>query len=317
MLGFLPIDHWNSEVEVSLSPEISIISRRTQDAFDLRWWSPQFLSGDDLYWLGSTQFWICYEGQNPDSELELEHRQVLSALDSAVLATQIMTPSGSPNVRLLCHPGGAHPFCCRRNQLHEAEWARVGQVDQALVSGLPTVLSGVDSVLSGSGPQRLLNPIRLLEHGLQSSERLIRLLVFTAGLDMMLMAVKEKPFVERICALLGAETLIFPPSRRMQDQPKYVVGELAPDIFKIRNQIAHGKIIEKKYLERTGFLTAGGSDAFNLGPGYSHCQHLDVLSQGAAFLLGSALRTVLTNPTLMAEIGSDSKWKARLKGRTS
>ena len=55
MLGFLPIDHWNAEAELSLSPELRI-SRRPEEISDLIPWSPQFLSGEDLYELGSWLF---------------------------------------------------------------------------------------------------------------------------------------------------------------------------------------------------------------------------------------------------------------------
>jgi hypothetical protein len=301
MLGFLPIDHWNSGAELSLSSEVSIV-RRSQNVPDLRIWDC-FLTREDLYELGSWPFWIQYKGENPHLDLAIRHTEATNALDRAVLTTQILMPSGSPNVRLLCDPGGMNPVCFRQNRFHEARWARIGLVAHPDLADFSSIFNAVGSALT-SGPGRLLNPIRLLEHGLQSSERLVRLLLFTAGLDMILMAMKRDPFVERISRLLGPQTFVFPPSHRTKDQPKYVVEDLAPDIFCVRNEIAHGKIIPSKYLAKTGFLTADGLDALDLGTDDSPCQYLDVLSQGAAFLLSNALGKVLADPSLMREIGN-------------
>jgi hypothetical protein len=117
----------------------------------------------------------------------------------------------------------------------------------------------------------------------------IRILLCATGLDSLTKASGQTVFKERLCDLLGAETLIFPPDAAGR-QPGYRVGDVAGHLYQLRNEMAHGLPFQAIFHKRPGFLDAGGQP---LAPEFARYRYDKVLEECAVFLLCRVLREVL------------------------
>lgn len=138
-----------------------------------------------------------------------------------------------------------------------------------------------------NGAVRIQNPLSLLHHGLHNREPILSLLYWVMGLDMLMMAGGIRPFVARLTHFLGGNTLVFPRSSTLGQQPSYVVADVVKDIYELRNAIAHGQEIPPRYLAPFDFLDADGA-VINVDP-MTYGQHL---SQCAVFLLCKCLHKI-------------------------
>ena len=112
-------------------------------------------------------------------------------------------------------------------------------------------------------------------------------LLWMIGLDALLAAQGEALFAARLCRLLGKDTRIFPRDYAGL-RPAYTVGELAADIYQIRNQIAHGDRIRAGYLRKSEF---DPPEHHYLGN--EEWSYQSLLCEAALFALCAALRKVI------------------------
>lgn len=158
---------------------------------------------------------------------------------------------------------------------------------------------------------RLENPIVLLELGLQANHIYLSTLMWVMALDMLFMAEKKIPFVERLTGFLGVDTLIFPPLFECEFQADLTVGSIATDLFQFRSIVAHGKLIPKKFLAQRELKNTNpecsvhGEDLYQ----YSYSQ---ILSASALYLLVRSLRKIMVED-LIDVVGDDKKWRQKLK----
>jgi hypothetical protein len=123
------------------------------------------------------------------------------------------------------------------------------------------------------------------------------------------MAGGKSKFAKRLTTFLGNETFVFPALETF-GQPKYRVGEVAEDLYELRNAIAHGGEIPLKFRKGTGFLDC----AENLLEGYeSGYQYGCVLLESALFLLCAALRKVFVRK-LIQTVAERRAWGSYLEG---
>jgi hypothetical protein len=155
---------------------------------------------------------------------------------------------------------------------------------------------------------RVMNPVRFLQHGLQATELHIRLLLFTTGLDGLLMASGKRQFCERLQNLLGKDTFAFPPDRSRR-QPKYTVADIAADLYELRSEIAHGRPVSKRFVALTDLLDMDGR---SISTAFRSYRYRHVLKECSVFLLCQALRKVLTTD-LVNSISGEKEWRERLK----
>jgi hypothetical protein len=233
--------------------------------------------------LQQTGYWLCTPGAADEDEA---YRRSWLAL----VCTQIICPVGAQNLHLrfvvtqegLDNIGSYHhdelyaPLMGRVTDLHDMELAN--QFDR---------LYGAARDAYRGGAVRIQNPLALLHQGLHIREPILSLLYWAMGLDMLMMAGGIRPFVSRLTHFLGANTLVFPRSSTLGQQPRYVVADAVEDIYDLRNAIAHGQETPRRYLEAFDFLDADGV-AINVDP-MTYGQHL---SQCALFLLCKCLHKV-------------------------
>ena len=137
-----------------------------------------------------------------------------------------------------------------RLPLNETVWGRLVSVPGTMPTELPVIMERIEDAIRRP-IIRVQNPVYLLEHGLQATNLHIRVLLWTTGLDGLLMANNRSEFVERLHNLLGADTLIFPPDKIMNRQPKYKVSDVSGDLYDLRSEIAHGREISKRFREKS------------------------------------------------------------------
>jgi hypothetical protein len=155
---------------------------------------------------------------------------------------------------------------------------------------------------------RLVNPVELLFHGLRANNEYIGPILWTAGLDMLLMAGGAGQFETRAVSFLGSTTFVFPPDYAGR-QLSYTVKDLAKEVYEFRNVTAHGQHVTGRYLDVENLKYLNGTVDTPLSPRYRY----QFLGDAAASLLCSVLRKVFIED-LLAPAKTDNAWRTRLKG---
>jgi hypothetical protein len=277
---------------------------------DLDEWA-YFLSQHDLRELKSVRHWLWYEFESPWPRNTQAEKSALVRFDAVQYSLQILAPRGSRGLVLMARRIGDRLMLesgHHRLPLNETVWGRLATVPGNVLAELPIVIDRIEEAFRRR-IIRLQNPVYLLEHGFQATNLHVRVLLWTTGLDSLLMANTRNEFVERLHNLLGAGASIFPPDKIMGRQPKYTVGDVSGDLYELRSEIAHGREIGKKFREKTGFKMVDGLEMSGV---FTNYQYRQVLGEAAVFLLASALRKVLSS-NLLDEIASERKWRQRLR----
>jgi len=229
--------------------------------------------------------WLCHEFENPHPPGSARHNKrreaALRLLTHAVYASQLLVPCGWGGVirtreateyRLPFLPTSWGQRCLP--QVAGAEAAAILERVQEVF--LKPIL-------------RLQIPIWLLEQGMVAPDQHIRILLCATGLDSLTRASGQSAFSERLCDLLGGDSLIFPPDEGGR-QPRYRVSDVAGHLYQLRNEMAHGLPFQAIFHKKTGFL---GMDGEPVAPEFARYRYDKVLEECAVFLLCRALREVL------------------------
>jgi hypothetical protein len=191
-----------------------------------------------------------------------------------------------------------------RNRLYSCGWARLLGCGGITPDQLLNIVNGVLQSIQDK-QTRFVNPVRLLEHGLYSSEPYMQTLMWVMGLDGLLMAVGRKTFIRRLCRLLGPTTQVFPalPDCGLICRT-YTVEQLAGKMFDLRSEIAHGRPIPEKFWQPLPDIAIGPYEAAYRGMPTLR----NVLAEGALLLLCQALRTIILNG-LTPTFSSAKTWR--------
>jgi hypothetical protein len=298
----------SSEFPSEITSSNVAIKSSDADGFpDLDAWS-YFLSQSERNELQYCKRWIWHEFQTDAFRYAPERAKALQVFDSARYALQV----GGNGIVFLAKLNGNEwvlDWCDHRPRLNAPVWSRIAACTTTAAE--LTLLSERLVDTFSRGVVRIQNSALLLEHGLQATNTHIRLLLWTAGLDAILMGIKANEFCDRLINLLGGDTFVFPPDRNFHRQPTYKVFDVVKDLFELRSEIAHGKQISKKFRETTGILTVGG---MSLSTPLDRYQYRQVLEECAVYLLCAALRKVLTSD-LVHDVGNEKRWRNRLTNR--
>ncbi|MEJ2006899.1 MAG: hypothetical protein P8Z30_01890 [Acidobacteriota bacterium] len=302
-----PVWGWHLHEEMLLPGNVRIEMIGELDKISIKGWS-EALNGEQIRALSNADFWFRYDFKS-SGEPEAE-RNAKELVRNTILACQVVFPTGS-------HDSGSFLCVCEKHRetlvicsfslnrrLQTASWALTPfpPIDK---QELVTVVEGVQEAFRKE-VARLVNPLCLLELGEEANNSHMRLLQWVTGLDALLIAEGRYDFERNLSNLLGRRTYVFPPIDGVQ--PKYQVGDVALDLYKLRDKIAHGLAIPKEFREITGFEDVGGKLIDGM---YRYCQYRHVLEEAALFLLCSALKTVFTRN--LTEVVADlSTWREYL-----
>jgi hypothetical protein len=240
--------------------------------------------------------WLCIDSEcvPPDNCHSLLQRSA-SDLRTAMLAFQIWAPKGwmgvivnseltSDGLRRVVDVKIAEPYAVR-------PWANLLKIDNLSVDELKTLIDGALSALQSESVLSR-NPFQYLEIGLQTAVNHGKAgaLLWMIGLDALLGAQGEAKFSARLCRLLGRDTRVFPDDYSGR-RPAYTIGEVASDIYRLRNQIAHGDRIRPEYIKKSEFRLVEPLVPYY--PAIGERSRQSILCEAALFTLCGALRKVI------------------------
>jgi hypothetical protein len=303
-----PLNRWSAATG-TITGAFSI-KQLDDTLLDLNSWA-YFLSPHELEALKGFEQWLWYEFDGDFPRNVHAEAAELDRFDYALDAVQILAPTGSHGLVLMARreSNGKLTLESGHHRLHRREpiYGRITELSKGATVDLAVLIQKVDDAFCRS-LIRIKNPVRFLQHGLQANEMHIRLLLFTTGLDGLLMAGGRSEFCSRLQNLLGRDTFVFPPDS-LHHQPKYTVADIAGDLYDLRSEIAHGRSISSRFRELTDLLDKSGN---KISTAFRQYRYRHVLEEGSVFLLCQALTKVLTTD-LLNDIPRQKEWRERLK----
>lgn len=291
-----------------LTGHISIVKK---PMFDEQEWKTIFnMRHSEETAVRESPYWMCAEAEC--SSYDNRHsllQETASDVRIAMLGFQIWMPKGWTAVIVnseLKESGAEEVVSVSYPECYWlSKWANLLSIDSQPFVELGSIIDGTLAALEADSISTK-NPFQYLEIGLQTAvnHRKAGALMWMIGLDSLLAAQRADTFKARLCRLLGANSYIFPQDF-LGRQPTYKVGELAADIYQLRNQIAHGDRVRSEYLKKSGFSVEPTLlDFFKI----DECSYQTVLCEASLFLLCAALRQVILDGHLDL-LAQPKEWK--------
>lgn len=273
----------------------------------------EYLSNSELRRIRKAQYWLTTT-EEVTNAWSYEAQPLYEKLRRAMNALQILAPTGAQNIYMKFWQRPTGFDNCGSLHSNEMSATHIGKLldleEQGLEKDFDKVFAGVNRAFDGK-IVRLQNPIILLEHGLQLRHVYLSTLMWVMGLDMLYMAGKKKPFIERVKKFLGEQSLVFPPvgnSNRqpwlIRQQPRMTVGEIVEDIFDLRNEIAHGHEIPKRLRADCKLPDTKSQDI----PFVQIKTYAEALCDASLFILVNTLRKIMTDG-LVEVVVQQKDWK--------
>jgi hypothetical protein len=235
-------------VDLGGVPEIAL-----SDGFLLSQKTPQLASVlEDSFWMGTAEksgmknvdCFFCLKSRTP-----FPMAQEANRFQDGLMALQIVKPVPSIGWIFQGTAIGSGYVSVnhteRRLPAFAGEWAQLSPFDQNQINQsralLPKVLARMET---GSAEQR--NSVILLQLALEHFHPLVKGLFAVMGLEAALGSYGRQDFSKRLCSCLGESTKVFPDwnSSRIAP-PKYVVSDVALNLYTLRSKIAHGVDLRK------------------------------------------------------------------------
>jgi hypothetical protein len=255
-------------------------------------------------------YWLCHEYDNPHPEELARHKKrretAFKLMVYSTYAVQALVPCGGTGTFLLFRWSNEGWIQCgveRRQQMLPTEWGTKCAVPAQFASDAPAMLERVLEAFY-KPVLRLQIPLWMMEQGLAAPDQHIRILLCATGLSSLTKASGQAVFKERLCSLLGANTLILPPDCSGR-QPGYRVEEVAGHLYQLRNELAHGLPFGAIFHKKTGFLDCSGQP---VAEELARHRYDKVLEECAVFLMCRAMREVLLS-RLVFDVGR-MEWTA-------
>ena len=283
---------------------VKVATRSQVDPVSIEGWNEVF-TGRELRDLKTWHWALLHEVDHdisPDAGQPPEQ-----LLADCHMALQVLNPQG--NFMSLCvrEQAASHgsPLITRFERFQGTAWSRMSSIGTTPPPHTQLIVDGVIEILA-SGNARIVNPFRLFEHAMTSTNAYIRILLWVTALDGVLMAIKTENFVERLCALLGSEHLVFPEVSSIKRDLR--VRDLAEDLFLLRSQIAHGSTIGRKFWEVRSDL----SDVLPADIYGDRQRYIQLLEEAALSIFCATVQKILIND-LLDKYRHASTWKLYLK----
>jgi hypothetical protein len=255
--------------------------------------------------------WLCVEAECELHEKDEALSGLASNLRTAMLGFQLWCVKGWDGIIVSAQLTDAGT--AKVESVHFAEpypmsqWSKMMDPAKLDVAELAPLVEGTLAALE-SGAVRTMNPFQFLEIGLQTAFNHVRAgaLLWTMGLDALLAAERQDRFASRLIRLLGKDTLVFP-ADWVGRRPTYTIGEVAANIYDLRNLIAHGKEVLEKYRKPIQFQFEPPDLAYLAVEKWTY---ETLLFESSLFTFIVALRKVITDGQLelMADKRPWERW---------
>lgn len=300
-----PLSHWPFEIPTQLMLGISVGPAtempKEGDAF-WRW----ALSGREIENLKRYSKWLRFGFFDEDVQPTKRQMRAVEVISSARLAIQVVAPTGAFDSTILVTGQNGVFSTIHKPPLTSTPWGRIIAFQNRSVAEVQRAVRGVQKVFKRR-IARLINPLFLLEMGLESTNLHIRTFLWLSAIDCLLMAATRVLFEKRLTNMLGQDAFVFP-CLDGSVQPKYRVGELVEDLYDFRSAIAHGQVLPEKFLLDCDFLDTNDSP-IEVYP--KACQYRQVMEESALFLLLRMLNRVFAED-LFDTVCDTTEWKKKL-----
>lgn len=292
----------------TLSPRVSIVAK---PAFEEKDWKTLFdLRRSEENAVLEVNHWMCVERDSgPHHDAHVWLQKTTEEVRTAMLGFQIWCPKGWSGLIVNSEYIAGSALSVKGVSFPEpyflSAWSKLLNVEEQPAAELSRIIDGTFVALE-SQAVGARNPFQYLEIGLQTAVNHFRAgaLFWMIGIDSLLAASGRDLFKARLCRLLGENTFVFPRDY-VGRQPSYRVGELAGDIYELRNQIAHGDRIRDSFLvDREFRIEPGVPDFYRL----RDRSYQSILCEAALFILCAALRRVILDGHL-ALLAQHRRWK--------
>ena len=270
--------------------------------FSLEKPSDFLLSARDRYFMSDEEYkhaetvsaYLIHKSQQSCMENERWEESV-EAFQHGLMALQIIKPvqtlgfifQGSRKNEAALHIGPTS----HRAPTDAGQWARMRRFDAHLLGRVPDLIPKICRVMQGTIAEHK-NSFILLQLGLEQSHPLIAGLLCVMGMEARFDSANRNDFEKKLCACLGASTLVFPDWNSPDfPQPKYTVAELAIPIYMLRNKLAHGADLRKATVDKSTPVDL--TKKVDLIPELEPRANAFLLSEAAVYLLCQVLQKCL------------------------
>jgi hypothetical protein len=271
---------------------------------------PAPFSEEERNLLSTTHYWLSASKTVENWALDANDQSLYEKVHRAMYAWQILCPTNAVHVYMKFRetPEGFDPIgYVHFPKLTVPFVARIVNRDEHQIkTDFPAILDGVNRAFDSSSV-RLQNPILLLEHGLQTDNVYLSMLMWVMGLDVLLMAGNIGPFVDRLEGFLGGTAYVFPPVNSPQRQPRPTVADVANHVYELRNKIAHGIEVPKNPFRLPHTLEDTSGQRIN----WEANVYVMTLQNAALFLLIRCLRKIFLSH-LADDVENEQSWKTKL-----
>jgi hypothetical protein len=177
-----------------------------------------------------------------------------------------------------------------RHPTDAGEWARMKRFDAEMLDEVIGMIPRVHAVLNGTNAE-LKNSISLLQLGLEQYHPLIAGMLWVMGMEAIFDSDNRNDFSDKLCALLGPNSLAFPDWNDLTGPLSYVVKDIAGDLYKLRSKLAHGVDLRKAVKDRTSPVDL--LKTVRLHPFSEETSYALLLSQAACFLLCQVIKKTI------------------------
>ena len=306
---YQPIIFWRHAVPSTLGPGMSVTP--APDILDESNTLIRYsLSDHELKTLKSSPSWLCCEFRDEAASGTKRQERAVELVRNTQIAIQIVTNTGLwDGTILVCEERGSTLNVIQTAQKPRMEttlWARMLGAQHTSLNELRCILRGVNAAFT-SGIARLINPLYFLELGMESTNLHLRIFLWVTALDSLLMCGDTHHFVNRLGNFLGADSFVFPAVDGFP-QPKYLVSDVAQDLYELRSIVAHGREIPKRFTEACGFKDT--EDEIIVGYEPTH-QYRQLLHECAFLLLVRALTAIYLGARTPI-VSKPNFWRSRL-----
>jgi len=300
--SFLPLALQAQPPLLHFANGVRVVHSVTFDKTTLEDWA-ELYNKTEIRQLGEQSRSLYLEGESLDSLIQSD------AMQDAQFAIQFIAPMGNYlSIELTVGDQGRVQAGRRFERFAGTAWSRMAGFNGVTTQAAESLANGVFQILQ-SGNARMINPLRMLEHGLINSNPYLRIFMWVSALDGIYMGVKTANFIERLSKFLGATAPVFPAKDGVYFTRPTTVSDVAADLFSLRSEIAHGQEISEKFWRKSEDLrplfplSAYGPDSL---------RYLQLLEESALSLLKQTLHKIILSGSL-GDFSDVGVWRQRMK----
>jgi hypothetical protein len=193
-----------------------------------------------------------YQPELYTSGLPEERQNADEAFYGGLMAIQIVKPVSTLGFIFRGEEGGhtIHASVEERQPMNAGEWARLKRFDQSCLAEAVALIPRVQAAIGGTNIEHK-NAITTLQLGLETYHEYIAGLLWVMGMEAIFDSRNRNDFKDKLCDLLGPDTVVFPDWSDSTKPPQWTVKDIALDLYTLRSKLAHGVDLRKAAMDRS------------------------------------------------------------------